>query len=90
MRHKLAITANYKMSFTKIKTLYIKQQEKSVLINEYFLLLFLSSPKGNFICFLRKKEEGRERHTDGRGASTGCLGKYPDRGSACGPRQHWG
>ena len=38
MRHKLAVTANCKMSFTKIKNT-IKQQEKNVLMNKCLLLL---------------------------------------------------
>ena len=38
MRHKLAVIANCKMSFIKIKNT-IKQQEKNVLMNECLLLL---------------------------------------------------
>lgn len=44
MRHKLAITANYKMSFPKNKNI-IKQQEKNILVNEHLLPLMLQQQK---------------------------------------------
>ena len=58
---------------------------KVIEVSRVQLLSFFYPHLRTFSFAFLEREEGRERDTDVREASIGCLRTHPDRGSALGP-----